>query len=230
MKLKHIAIILDGNRRYAKKRLGSKLKGHEEGGKKVEKLLDWAFELGIKELTLYIFSMENFDRTKREFNYLMNLFRREFSNLYDDKRIEKNRIKIRFIGRLNLFPKDIQKMARRIMEKTKDYKNYTINFAMGYGGRTEIADAAKRIAEKVRKGKIKPDNIDEETVRKNLYLESYPDIIIRTGGEKRVSNFLIYQGAYSEWFFLDKLWPEFTKNDLKKCIVEFYNRERRFGR
>ncbi|MBN1156692.1 di-trans,poly-cis-decaprenylcistransferase [Candidatus Woesearchaeota archaeon] len=230
MKPKHVAIILDGNRRYAKKHFINPAKGHQKGGKNVERLLEWASELGIRELTLYIFSIENFNRTKKEFNYLMGLFREQFKRLYNDPRIDRERVKVNFIGKTELFPKDVQQMATKLQKRTKRHENYRINFAFGYGGRTEIADAARRIAEKVKKGKIKIKDIDEETMRENLYLSSYPDIIIRTGGEKRISNFLIYQGAYSEWFFLDKLWPEFTKNDLRKCIVEFEKRERRFGK
>ncbi len=226
MRPKHIAIILDGNRRYAKKKHIAAMRGHEVGGKILEKLLDWASSLGIKELTLYIFSMENFNRSKAEFNYLMSLFKKQFLKLENDPRIEKEKIHVNFIGRLELFPVEIQNMAKRMMKKTRKNNGLIINFAMGYSGRTELVDAVKKILSQ----NIKPKNVNEEVLRKHLYLSSYPDMIIRTGGERRVSNFLIFQGAYSEWFFLDKMWPEFTKNDLKRCIDEFSNRERRFGR
>lgn len=223
MEPKHIAIILDGNRRYAKK-LGLKLwEGHSKGAKKVEELIDWCNELKIKELTLYSFSIENFKRNKKEVNFLMNLFRKQLEILKKDKRIEKNKIKIKFIGRLSLFPEGIQKEMKQIMEKTKNNSNFIINFAMGYGGRAEIVDAVNNI---IKKGIKKAD---ENIITKNLYISSEPDLVIRPGGEKRVSNFLIWQSYYAEWFFTDKLWPEFTKNDLIKAINDFKKRQRRFG-
>ncbi len=129
-----------------------------------------------------------------------------------------------------MFPKDVQESMKKIMEKTKDYSDYVINFAMAYGGRTEVIDATKRVAEMVKDGKIKVEDISEEIFSKNLYFDDEPDLIIRTGGEVRTSNFLIWQGAYSELIFLDKMWPEFEKEDLKKAIDEYGKRERRFGR
>jgi tritrans,polycis-undecaprenyl-diphosphate synthase [geranylgeranyl-diphosphate specific] len=227
---KHIGIILDGNRRFSKRLMMKPWKGHEWGAKKVEKLLDWCKEIGIKELTLYTFSVENFNRPKEEFDYLMNLFRREFEKLKDDKRIDENRIRINVIGRIWMFPKDIQERMRYIMEKTKNYDNYIINFAMGYGGRAEVVDAAKKIAQQVKDGKLDIEQINEETFSRNLYMADEPDLIIRTGGDHRTSNFLNYQAAYSEWIFLEKTWPEFEKEDLVEAISDFSKRERRFGR
>ncbi len=227
---KHIGIILDGNRRFSKRLMVKPWKGHEYGAKKIEKLLEWCKELGIKELTLYAFSIENFNRPKKEFDYLMNLFRKEFSRLKDDKRIHENKIRINIIGRIHMFPKMVQESMNEVMEKTKDYKDYIINFAMAYGGRTEVIDAAKKIAEMVKNGKLNVEDINEEVFSKNLYFKDEPDLIIRTGGEKRTSNFLIYQGAYAEWLFLEKMWPEFEKEDLKEAIVEYGKRKRRFGR
>jgi len=225
-----VAIVLDGNRRYSKK-LGLKLfQGHDYGAKKVEKLFDWCMELGIKELTLYSFSVENFNRSKEEVNFLMNLFRKHFKKLMKDERIEKDKIKINFIGRLDLFPKDIEEQMHEIMEKTRDYDNFTVNFALGYGGRQEIVDATKKIIEKINNKELKIEDIDENTFSNNLYLNSEPDIFIRPGGEKRISNFLLWQASYSELVFLEKLWPEFTKEDLLWCIEEFKKRERRFGK
>ena len=227
---KHIGIILDGNRRLAKRLMVKPWKGHDWGAKKVEELLNWCKEFDIRQLTLYAFSIENFDRPKKEFDYLMNLFRKEFSRLKDDKRIHENKIRINVVGRIWMFPKDVQESMKEIMEKTKDYSNYVINFAMAYGGRTEVIDATRKVAEMVKNGKINVEDINEEVFSKNLYFNDEPDLIIRTGGEKRTSNFLIYQGAYSEWIFLEKTWPEFEKEDLKKAIVEYGERERRFGR
>ncbi len=206
-------------------------KGHEWGAKKVESLLEWCKEFDIKELTLYVFSIENFNRPKKEFDYLMNLFRKEFTRLKDDERIHKNKIKINVIGRTWMFPKDVQDSIKVIMEKTKDYNNYVINFAMAYGGRTEVVDATRKIAKMVKNGKINVEDINEELFSKNLYFKDEPDLIIRTGGEVRTSNFLIWQSIYSEWIFmLDKMWPEFEKEDLAKCIEEYKKRDRRFGR
>jgi len=228
-KLKHVAIILDGNRRYAKKHRLMLLKGHEYGAKKVEKLFDWCRLLGIKELTLYVFSMENFKRSKNEVNYLMNLFRKQFKKLSKDKRIDKDRIRISFIGRLNLFPKDMQEMMKSLMKKTKGYKNFKINFAIGYGGRAEIIDATKKMISDVKRKKLNEKDINENLFKKYLYLSREPDLLIRPGGDLRISNFLIWQSSYTELYFTKKLWPEFTKNDLKKAIDDYKKRERRFG-
>lgn len=227
---KKIAIILDGNRRFAKRLLLKPHKGHEWGAKKVEELLDWCKELGIKEVTLYAFSHQNFDRPKEEFNYLMNIFRKEFNKLLDDSRLEENDIKITFIGMIWKFPKDIQKVMHRLMEKTKNHKSYQINFAMAYGGREEVIDAVKKVVESIKKGKLNIEEINEKTFGKNLYLNHEPDLVIRTGGEHRTSNFLIWQSHYSEWFFLEKMWPEFEKEDLIKVMEDFSKRERRFGK
>lgn len=224
---RHIGIILDGNRRYAKKIGLQPWKGHEFGVKKLEQLLDWCMELGIKELTLYSFSTENFNRTKTERDFLFNIFKQEFKNMKNRGNIFKNRIRVNVIGRLGMFPKDIRKAMDDIMEKTKKHNGFIVNFAMAYGGRQEIVDAFKGIIKKSKK--IKSEDISEELITKNLYLKSEPDLVIRPGGEIRTSNFLTWQSVYSEWVFIDKLWPEFTKEDLERCIEEFNKRERRFG-
>jgi len=225
---KHIAIILDGNRRYGEK-IGSKLKGHEVGAKKVEKLFDWCKELGIKEVTLYTFSTENFNRPENEVDYLMKLFRRQVKKLNEDKRMKEGEIRVNFIGRLELFPKDLEEDMLKLMEKTADNDDFIVNFAVGYGGRAEIVDSIKKIIQKIENKEIEIKDVNEEMVSENLYLKSEPDIMIRPGGEKRMSNFLLWECAYSELFFLDKLWPEFEKEDLVKVIEEFKARERRFG-
>ena len=226
----HIAIILDGNRRYAKKKNLNPWKGHEFGAEKVKDLIDWALELGIKQLTLYTFSIENFNRNKQEVDYLMGLFRKNFRELKKSERIKKDKVRLNFIGKLNLFPHNIQKMMHELMEDTKNYDMLKINFAIGYGGRAEIIDAAKKIITDIKNKKINPESINEESFSNYLYLKDEPDLILRPGGEIRVSNFLIYQGAYSEWIFMEKLWPEITKADIKNAIKEFHNRERRFGK
>ena len=198
-------------------------KGHELGAEKVEKLLDWCKELGIREITLYCFSLENFNRPKKEFNFLMKIFKKEFSKMKTDKRVHNNKIKIRFVGKTELFDSEMQKIIRGLEEVTKDYDNYRINFAFAYGGRQEIVDAVKRLVEN-------EEEINEENLKKNLWLNTEPDLIIRTGGEKRTSNFLPWQSTYSEWIFLDKMWPEFTKQDLIECVEEYGERQRRFGK
>jgi tritrans,polycis-undecaprenyl-diphosphate synthase [geranylgeranyl-diphosphate specific] len=220
---KHIAIILDGNRRFAKRLVLEPWKGHDLGAKKIEDLFEWLKEIGIKELTLYCFSLENFNRPKKEFDFLMNIFKKEFSKLITDKRIHEDKIRIRIAGKTDLFDLELKNILFKLVEATKNYNNYTVNFALGYGGRQEIIEAVKKLVES-------GEEISEENLKKNLWVENDPDLVIRTGGEKRMSNFLTWQSTYSEWIFLDKMWPEFTKEDLIWCINEFKNRERRFGK
>lgn len=223
---KHIAIILDGNRRFAKRLMLEPWKGHEYGAEKIEELLDYVKDLGIKELTLYCLSCENLkSRPKNELEYLFQIFKKEFKNL-DREKIEKNKIQIKFIGNLSLLPKDLKEQCERLEKETKKNNNFKINFAIAYGGRQELIEAVKKII----KNKIKENEITEETIKDNLYISDEPDIIIRTGGEKRTSNFLLWQSTYSEWFFLDKMWPEFEKQDLLECIEQFKNRKRNFGK
>jgi tritrans,polycis-undecaprenyl-diphosphate synthase [geranylgeranyl-diphosphate specific] len=227
---KHLGIIMDGNRRFAKRLTAKPWKGHEWGAKKLDNVLEWCKEYDIKELTLYTFSIQNFNRPKEEFDYLMKIFASNFDRVKEDKRIYENKIKINVIGRLWMFPENIQKRMYDIMEATKDHNQYIINFAMAYGGQEEVVDAAIKIAEKVKSGEINIEDINEEVFRKNLYLESEPDLIIRTGGEKRSSNFLAFQGAYSEYMYIEKMWPEFKKEDFVLCLKEYNNRKRRFGK
>ncbi len=228
--LEHIGIILDGNRRFAK-RLGLKpWKGHELGAKKLEKLLDWCKEFNIKELTLYILSMENFNRSKEEVNHLMNLFRETFTKYSQDERLTQNDIKIRFMGNISLLPEDLQLSIKKLEEKTKNNSKHFVNFAIAYGGRDEIVNAAKNISQDVEDKKIKPSEVTKELFEDYLYIKGSPDFIIRTGGDRRSSNFLCYQSAYSEWFYLEKTWPEIEKEDFEKCIQEFKERNRNFGK
>jgi len=226
----HVAIILDGNRRFAKKLMLKPWKGHEWGQKKVEKLFDWCKELGIEEVTLYTFSVQNFGRPKQEFDFLMDIFRDACRRLLKDSRVENGEVRVNFIGRIYMFPKDLQDLMKQVMDKTKKNKKYVVNLAMAYGGREEVIDAVRKIAEKLKKGELEVDDINEETFSKNLYMMDEPDLIIRTGGEKRLSNFLAWQSTYSELFFLEKTWPEFEKEDLIECLEEYQNRERRFGK
>ncbi len=226
---KHIGIIVDGNRRFAKRLMLNKEKGHEWGYKKIKELLEWCKELKIKELTIYVFSLENFNRPKREFNYLMRLFEKAFKEL--EKEQEKlKETKIRFIGRLNFFPERVQQSMFSLMEKTKNNKPYQVNFAIAYSGRAEIVDAIKKIAESVKYNNLEIKDINENLVSDNLYLSSDPDLIIRTS-ESRLSGFLLWQSSYSEIIFLPEvLWPELTRKKFIECLKEFSNRKRRFGR
>ncbi len=226
----HVAIILDGNRRFAKKQKLKFWKGHEAGVKKVEDLFAWCSILKIKELTLYCFSTENFSRPKGEREFLFKLFLSAFNNRHFRKLISKNKIRVNVIGRIRMFPEKIQAAMKDIMDSTKQNKKFIVNFAMAYGGRQELTDAFRSIVDDVINKKIRPEQIDEKLIAEKLYLKNEPDMLIRPGGEMRISNFLIWQSSYSELFFVDKLWPEFTKKDLIDCIEEFKKRERRFGK
>ena len=222
---------MDGNRRFAKKLMMKPWKGHDLGAKKMEKLVDWVVEYKIKELTLYTLSIQNFfSRSKKELNYLFKLFKRECRNLLKNEKIDKEKIKINFIGRLNLFDKELQELMKKIMRKTKSHNKITMNLAMAYGGQEEIINAVKKITQQIKEKKLNINKINESSFKDFLYLKSSPDLIIRTGNVKRTSNFLNYQSAYSEWIFLDIMWPEFKKNDFVKCLIEFSKRERRFGK
>jgi len=225
-----IAIILDGNRRFAKKKGLNPWLGHKFGVENVKNIIEWCQELGVKELTLYTFSIDNFKRSEKEIKFLFRLFKRYIKQLKNDKRLSENGIRINHIGRLNMFPKDIQKEMHEVMKKTKKNNKFRLNFAMAYSGRAEITDAIKKILKKIKNKEIDENYIDENLINENLYLSTSPDILIRPGGEKRISDFLIWQSNYSELFFIDKLWPEFTKEDLIAIINEFKQRERRFGR
>lgn len=223
---KHVGIILDGNRRFARRLMSEPWKGHEYGAGKIRELLNYFREYGIHELTLYALSVENISsRPKNELEMLFKIFRNEFRNM-NLKELKENGIRIRFIGNLKLLPEDIMNECERLEEETKKNSPFLVNFAIAYGGRQEIIEAVKRII----KSKAIPSEINEETMSKNLYLQSEPELIIRTGGEKRTSNFLPWQSTYSEWIFLDKMWPEFSNKDLKECITEFSNRKRNYGK
>ncbi|MFC1753555.1 polyprenyl diphosphate synthase [Thermoproteota archaeon] len=221
----HVGIVLDGNRRWAKDRDLEPWKGHAAGADALRKLLKELDKLGVSELTVYGFSIQNFKRVAKEREELFNVMRLYFEEMKDDPSIVENQVKINFIGRLELLPEDLQELIGYIANNTAHYERYKLNFALAYGGRSEIVDAVKKIVKK----QLNPDDIDEETVKNNLYMEGEPDLIIRTGGDRRTSNFLPWQSTYSEWFFLDKPWPDFTKQDIIQCVKEFNDRERRFG-
>ena len=229
---KHVAIIMDGNRRWARKLEKPPWYGHLFGSQKLEEILEWCRELGIRTLTVYAFSTENFKRSPEEVNALMNLFEQKFKELLTDERVHKYGIRVNVIGRRELLPRSVREAAEEAERATRKYSNYTLNIALAYGGRSEITDAVKEIIDDVLRGKIRKEDIDEELIKKYLYYPNMPDpdIVIRTGGEVRISNFLLYQIAYSELFFVDVYFPEFRKIDFLRIIREYQKRQRRFGR
>lgn len=233
---KHIGVILDGNRRWAARKGLNSWLGHRVGADKVKELLKWCYELGIKAVTLYTFSTENFKRPEKERSEIMKILREKVMEAINDKEIHKRKIRIKFIGDLNLLSEDRDLIAkmRELEELTKDYRNMIVNIAVAYGGKHEILMAAKKIAEKVYKGEILPEQITYELFQNHLYTSHLDhqdvDMILRTGGEMRLSNFLLWQSAYSELIFLDIYWPDFRKIDLMRAIRIFQKRQRRFGK
>ncbi len=232
-KPEHIAIILDGNRRWASSKALGPWFGHEKGAEKVEQLLDWCLKLDVKSVTLYAFSTENFKRPKNEVKEIMRIAEEEFRNILTDERIHKNKVRVKFIGRVKLLPENLQKLILDVEKATQNYDEHFLNIAFAYGGRAEIVDAAKKIAEKAQKGELNPEKVDEQTFEKYLYTshlpQQDPDLIIRTSGEERLSGFLLWQSAYSELCFLDVYWPDFRAIDLLRAVRTFKKRKRRFG-
>jgi len=232
-KPEHIAIILDGNRRWASENVLSTWFGHARGADKVEQLLDWCLKLDVKSVTLYAFSTENFRRSGSEVEEIMHIFEERLRNLLTDERIHGDKVRVKVIGRVNLLPESMRKTIAEVEKSTQDYDKHFLNFAFAYGGRAEIVDAAKRIAEEVHEGKLNPRNVDEKTFEQHLYTSHMPnqdpDLIIRTSGEERLSGFLLWQSAYSELCFLDVYWPDFRSIDLLRAVRTFQKRKRRFG-
>ena len=232
-KPEHIAIILDGNRRWASEKVLNPWLGHEKGAEKVEQLLDWCLKLNVKSVTLYTFSTENFRRSRDEVEEIMRIAGEQFRKLLTDKRIHGDKIRVKVIGRVNLLPEDLQQLIADVEKATQNYDKHFLNFAFAYGGRAEILDAAKRIAEEVHEGKLDPEEVNEKTFEQHLYTSHMPnqdpDLIIRTSGEERLSGFLLWQSAYSELCFLDVYWPDFRSIDLLRAVRTFQKRKRRFG-
>lgn len=227
---KHIAIIMDGNRRWAKKRGLPTGLGHSEGANTLEKLADACEELGVKYLTVFAFSTENWKRSSEEVDYLMKLLAKHIADF--DKRIKNRNVRFRLVGDINGLNDELKEGIRAIEERTKDKTGLTVNIAINYGGRAEIINATKQIAKDAKAGIINEDEISEETIYKYLQTKDTPDpeLMIRTGGEIRLSGFLLWQVSYSELYFTDVLWPDFDKSELEKAIVEYNNRKRNFGK
>jgi len=231
---KHIGVILDGNRRWASAHDMIPWEGHREGAEKVKNFLEWALELGISTISFYAFSTENFKRSEEEVEALMKLYEENLREILHSDVIHKYRVKITAIGRMNLLPETIQELISEVEESTKGYSDFYLNIALAYGGRAEIVDATREIAVKVQKGELTPEMIDEATIEEHLYTSHLPqqelDIVMRTSGESRISNFLIWQSAYSELFFIDVYWPDFREIDLERAVRAYQNRKRRYGK
>lgn len=227
---KHIAIIMDGNGRWAKKQGLARTFGHENGAKTVRQVVEGCAEIGIENLTLYAFSTENWNRPKLEVQTLMRLLisslKKEIATLQD------NNIRLCTIGNLGTLPKKVLKELNEVIEKTKHNTKMTLTIALSYGSREELVNTIKEISIKVKNNIISPEKIDESIINEHLYTQNLPDVdlLIRTSGEQRISNFLLWQIAYAELYFTSTLWPDFSKEDLYHAIIDYQKRERRFGK
>ncbi len=228
----HVAIIMDGNRRFADSFGLGASDGHEMGRDKLEELLDWCVEVGVRVLTVYAFSTENLNRDPAEVDELMSLFAKNFRRAGDDDRVHEHRIRIRAIGNLELLPREVQEAIRYAEDRTAEYTDYSFNLAVAYGGREEILNAIRLLAKDAVDTKIAVDDIDEDLFSKYLYTSDIPDpdLILRTSGEERISNFLLWQLAYSELYFTDVYWPGFRKVDFLRSIRAYQLRKRRYGK
>lgn len=226
---KHIAIIMDGNRRWAKAQGKPASFGHKAGAKTLEKIVRYANKIGLEYITVYAFSTENWKRAEEEVKALMLLLQ----NYLDDyaKRADTENIRVKILGDITALSEGMQSSIHKCMERTKDNTGVTFNIALNYGGRDEIVRAMKQIAKDIQEGKIEIEDITEQLISNNLYTkaEPDPDLLIRTSGELRLSNFLPWQVVYSEFLFIDKSWPDFEEKDLDEAIIEYQKRTRKFG-
>jgi undecaprenyl diphosphate synthase len=227
---KHLAIIMDGNGRWAKKQGMLRVFGHEKGTKSVKQTVENCAKLGIEFLTLYAFSTENWNRPKIEVDTLMKLL---ISALKKElKTLQENNIKLNAIGNLDSLPYGVKKELQEVITKTENNTRMTLTLALSYGARDEIINAVKIISEKVKNNIISTNTIDESIINEHLYTQNMPDVdlVIRTSGEHRISNFLLWQIAYAEFYFTDVLWPDFNEEELQKALISYQKRERRFGK
>lgn len=227
---RHVAIIMDGNGRWAKKKGFLRAIGHENGVDALRKIATASAEVGVKYLTVYAFSSENWNRPKKEVNALMGLL---VSSLKKElKTLTNNKIKLNAIGNLDSLPAKCLKELHEVMEKTSHYNQMTLTLALSYGSKEELTEAARAMAKDVSEGKLSPDSITQETLEQHLFTAGMPDpdLLIRTSGESRISNFMLWQIAYSELFFSDKYWPDFQEEDLYEALLDYQRRERRFGK
>lgn len=227
----HLAIIMDGNRRFAAAHGLDVSKGHAKGRDTAELLLDWCLEVGVNILTIYALSTENFSRSPEELEALMDLYERALRDIAVDERVHKNQIRVRVIGNRSLLPQRVQDAIDLAERATAGYSRYRFNVALAYGGRDEIVEAIRTLAREVRDGRITPEEIDSDAVSRHLYTADLPDpdLIFRTSGEERISNFLLWQAAYSELYFSDVLWPGLTRLDFLRAIRSYQLRRRRYG-
>ena len=228
---RHLAIIMDGNRRFAASHGMMVQEGHVRGKETLEKLLDWCLEVGIRILTVYALSTENLRRPADELGPLMDLFAESFTDILTDPRVHRNGIQVRAFGNISMLRPDVAEAIRKAEQATSGYSNYRYNVAIAYGGREEILDAIRSIAREVQEGKLRPEEIESATVSGRLYTADLPDpdLVFRTSGEERISNFLLWQTAYAELYFADVLWPGLTRLDFLRAIRAFQDRQRRFG-
>ena len=227
---KHLAIIMDGNGRWAKQKGMLRAFGHENGTKSVKTTVEACAKLGIENLTLYAFSTENWNRPKLEVDTLMKLLINSLKKELET--LVKNNIRLNSIGNFESLPKSVQKELLEVIEKTKNNTRMTLTLALSYGSREEIINAVKKITTKVKNNIISIDSIDESIINNHLYTHNLPDVdlVIRTSGEHRISNFLLWQIAYAEFYFIDVLWPDFSEENLYEAIISYQKRERRFGK
>ena len=225
----HVAIIMDGNGRWAKKRNMPRVKGHYEGMQTVKKITKYASKLGIKYLTLYAFSTENWARPKEEVSYLMDLPEKMFTSFMPE--LMENNVKVEVIGVVEKLPENTRKAVEDAVEQTKNNTGLKLIFALNYGSKDEIVTAVKRIAQGATNNEYKVEEIDEQLISDNLFTKDNPDtdLLIRTSGEQRISNFLLWQIAYSEFIFTKVAWPDFVEEELYKALLEYQSRDRRFG-
>jgi tritrans,polycis-undecaprenyl-diphosphate synthase [geranylgeranyl-diphosphate specific] len=228
----HVGLILDGNRRWAKEIGFDTTMGHRYGFEKLKSVLRWCWDLGIHTVTVYALSLENLQRDPQEVEDLMELLSEGFTEVLDDQDIHRNRVQIKAIGRLELLNEDLRRTITRAEDSTKGYDGNTIYVAVAYGGRAEIIDASKKIVKEVLDGRLKPEEITEEAFSRNLYTAGGPDpdLVIRTSGEERLSGFLIWQSAYSEFCFIDVFWPDMRRIDLLRALRTFQKRKRNYGK
>lgn len=229
---RHIAFIMDGNGRWAQNRGLKRSEGHKEGAKVFKKIGEYCADIGIEYMTFYAFSTENWKRPKSEVLTLMNLFKEYLID--GEKRLEENKkrqMHLRFIGERAGLPSDLLKLIEKAERETGEYKKVTVNIALNYGGRAEIVHAAKELAQRVKSGEIDVSDITEDSFSQYIYTAGQPDpdIIVRPSGEQRLSNFLTWQSAYSEFWYSDVLWPDFSEADVNKMLSDYQNRHRRFG-
>ncbi len=226
----HIAVIMDGNGRWAKQRGKLRIFGHQNGKKAVQRIVENCARLQIKNLTLYAFSTENWNRPKSEVEALMKLLVGSIKT--ELRKLLENNIRLNTIGNLDLLPESVRKQLFEAIEKTKNNTGMTLTIALSYGSREELTNVLKNICEKVKNNIISVDAIDESVINQHLYTHDLPDVdlLIRTSGEQRISNFLLWQIAYAELYFTKVLWPDFQDNDLYEAIISYQNRERRFGK